>query len=189
MFLNTAKLLLELALEESAVRVCLAGQRREPNGKCNLYDWWVREIRSRRVRNGRTVHYSACRSHSRQFRTDSRPKEQTAQQTHRGEARNADRIEGAVRLVSGTVTDWTRERYAQHQRHLTHLRSSDGSAGPLQADRGTDPAALAASAGGGAGDSGFCREALMAWCKGQAGVDYVFGLAKNPRLKRALERQ
>ena len=32
------------------------------------------------------------------------------------------------------------------------------------------------------GDSGFCREALMAWCESQD-VDYVFGLAKNPRLK------
>jgi hypothetical protein len=32
------------------------------------------------------------------------------------------------------------------------------------------------------GDWGFCREALMAWCE-QAGVDYVLGLAKNPRLQ------
>ena len=32
------------------------------------------------------------------------------------------------------------------------------------------------------GDSGFCREALMSWCEGQ-GVEYVLGLAKNPRLK------
>jgi hypothetical protein len=32
------------------------------------------------------------------------------------------------------------------------------------------------------GDSGFCREELMAWCE-QAGVDYVLGLAKNERLK------
>ena len=39
------------------------------------------------------------------------------------------------------------------------------------------------------GDSGFCREELMAWCEGQAGVDYVFGLARNPRLQRALARQ
>ena len=31
------------------------------------------------------------------------------------------------------------------------------------------------------GDSGFCREELMAWCETQ-GVDYVLGLAKNPRL-------
>ena len=31
------------------------------------------------------------------------------------------------------------------------------------------------------GDSGFCREAIMAWCEGN-GVDYVFGLAKNERL-------
>ena len=30
-------------------------------------------------------------------------------------------------------------------------------------------------------DSGFCRDALMAWCEAN-GVDYVFGLAKNSRL-------
>lgn len=36
------------------------------------------------------------------------------------------------------------------------------------------------------GDSGFCREDLMAWCEGH-GVDYVFGLAKNSRLKTELE--
>jgi hypothetical protein len=34
-------------------------------------------------------------------------------------------------------------------------------------------------------DSGFCREELMSWCE-QTGVDYVFGLAKNVRLVRAL---
>jgi hypothetical protein len=32
------------------------------------------------------------------------------------------------------------------------------------------------------GDSGFCREELMGWCE-QGGVDYVLGLAKNPRLQ------
>ncbi|MGH7627630.1 MAG: IS1380 family transposase, partial [Gemmatimonadaceae bacterium] len=31
------------------------------------------------------------------------------------------------------------------------------------------------------GDSGFCREALMAWCETH-GVEYVIGLAKNARL-------
>lgn len=31
------------------------------------------------------------------------------------------------------------------------------------------------------GDSGFCRESLMAWCE-QNGVHYLFGLAKNERL-------
>jgi hypothetical protein len=31
------------------------------------------------------------------------------------------------------------------------------------------------------GDSGFCREDLMRWCE-QNGVDYLLGLAKNPRL-------
>lgn len=34
-------------------------------------------------------------------------------------------------------------------------------------------------------DSGFCREALMSWCE-QHRVDYVFGLAKNARLVRAI---
>ena len=32
------------------------------------------------------------------------------------------------------------------------------------------------------GDSGFCREELMAWCEANQ-VDYVLGLAKNERLK------
>lgn len=35
-------------------------------------------------------------------------------------------------------------------------------------------------------DSGFAREPLMAWCEAE-GVDYVFGLARNPRLEKALE--
>ena len=35
------------------------------------------------------------------------------------------------------------------------------------------------------GDSGFCREHIMAWCEGH-GVDYVFGLAKNERLVKEL---
>ena len=35
------------------------------------------------------------------------------------------------------------------------------------------------------GDSGFCREPWMAWCEAY-GVDYLFGLAKNSRLLRAL---
>lgn len=34
-------------------------------------------------------------------------------------------------------------------------------------------------------DSGFCREALMGWCE-QHAVDYVFGLARNSRLVRAI---
>jgi hypothetical protein len=32
------------------------------------------------------------------------------------------------------------------------------------------------------GDSGFCREELMSWCEGHR-VDYVLGLARNPRLR------
>src|SRR5262249_3926073 len=35
------------------------------------------------------------------------------------------------------------------------------------------------------GDSGFCRDHLVAWCEAH-GVDYLFGLAKNTRLLRAL---
>ncbi|MDP7640763.1 MAG: IS1380 family transposase, partial [Candidatus Hydrogenedentes bacterium] len=35
------------------------------------------------------------------------------------------------------------------------------------------------------GDSGFCREELMAWCE-EGGVGYVFGLAPNERLKAVL---
>ena len=35
------------------------------------------------------------------------------------------------------------------------------------------------------GDSGFCREPIMAWCEGNS-VDYVFGLAQNPRLLRMI---
>jgi hypothetical protein len=32
------------------------------------------------------------------------------------------------------------------------------------------------------GDSGFCRDSIMTWCEGRH-VDYVFGFAKNERLK------
>jgi hypothetical protein len=35
------------------------------------------------------------------------------------------------------------------------------------------------------GDSGFCREPLMAWCE-STGVDYLFGLARNARLCRII---
>jgi hypothetical protein len=34
-------------------------------------------------------------------------------------------------------------------------------------------------------DSGFAREALMAWCEAN-GVDFIFGLSKNARLNRAI---
>ena len=37
-------------------------------------------------------------------------------------------------------------------------------------------------------DSGFAREALMAWCEDN-GVDYVFGLARNERLVARIRRQ
>jgi len=35
------------------------------------------------------------------------------------------------------------------------------------------------------GDCGFCRNELMSWCEGN-GVDYVLGLARNPRLRRII---
>jgi len=38
------------------------------------------------------------------------------------------------------------------------------------------------------GDSGFAREALMAWCENN-GVDYLFGLAKNRRLVGGIESE
>ena len=36
------------------------------------------------------------------------------------------------------------------------------------------------------GDSGFCRDELISWCEAHE-VDYVLGLAKNSRLKMAIE--
>ena len=39
------------------------------------------------------------------------------------------------------------------------------------------------------GDSGFCREGLMGWCEGEGEIDYVFGLAKNRRLGRAIAEE
>src|SRR5450432_1073191 len=38
------------------------------------------------------------------------------------------------------------------------------------------------------GDSGFCRNELMSWCEGQ-GVDFVFGLARNKRLRKIIGQQ
>jgi hypothetical protein len=38
------------------------------------------------------------------------------------------------------------------------------------------------------GDSGFCREELMAWCESTEGVDFVFGIARNKRLQRELSK-
>jgi hypothetical protein len=38
------------------------------------------------------------------------------------------------------------------------------------------------------GDGGFCREKLMAWCE-REGMDYVFGLAQNDRLRKQIEPQ
>ena len=39
------------------------------------------------------------------------------------------------------------------------------------------------------GDSGFCRDELMDWAERQPGVDYVFGLARNDRLRRLIAPQ
>ena len=38
------------------------------------------------------------------------------------------------------------------------------------------------------GDSGFCRNERMSWCEGQ-GVDFVFGVARNQRLRRIIGQQ
>jgi len=38
------------------------------------------------------------------------------------------------------------------------------------------------------GDSGFCRDNIMTWCEAH-GIDYVFGLAKNERLKVILAEE
>jgi hypothetical protein len=38
------------------------------------------------------------------------------------------------------------------------------------------------------GDSGFCREELMAWCEAES-VDYALGLAKNERLKAHIKKE
>jgi hypothetical protein len=35
------------------------------------------------------------------------------------------------------------------------------------------------------GDSGFCRDPIMTWCEAD-GVDYIFGLAQNPRLLKLI---
>src|SRR5947209_18556565 len=37
-------------------------------------------------------------------------------------------------------------------------------------------------------DSGFCREPCMSWCEAN-GVDYVFGFARNERLRHIIEPQ
>jgi len=38
------------------------------------------------------------------------------------------------------------------------------------------------------GDSGFCREKIMSWCESN-GINYVFGLAKNERLKAIIDEE
>ena len=40
------------------------------------------------------------------------------------------------------------------------------------------------------GDSGFCREELMAWCEAEENrVDFLFGLARNKRLQKIIGKQ
>jgi hypothetical protein len=40
------------------------------------------------------------------------------------------------------------------------------------------------------GDSGFCREELMAWCEAAENqVDFLFGLARNSRLQKIIGKQ
>ncbi len=39
------------------------------------------------------------------------------------------------------------------------------------------------------GDSGFCRDLLMQWCEQASNVDFVFGLARNPRLTPMIEEE
>lgn len=38
-------------------------------------------------------------------------------------------------------------------------------------------------------DSGFCRDWLMCWCEATPGIDYVFGVARNSRLQKAIAKQ
>lgn len=38
------------------------------------------------------------------------------------------------------------------------------------------------------GDSGFCRDAIMSWCE-REGIDYIFGVAKNPRLLEEIKTE
>ena len=38
------------------------------------------------------------------------------------------------------------------------------------------------------GDSGFCRDPIMAWCEAH-GVDFLFGLARNARLEKQIEEE
>ena len=38
------------------------------------------------------------------------------------------------------------------------------------------------------GDSGFCRDPIMTWCEAN-NVDYLFGLAQNPRLLKLITEQ
>ena len=80
-------------------------------------------------------------------------------------------------------------------RHLlaAKLRRSniDASAGAVEevgTHRRPDPRPLATGRDPAAGDSGFARDELMAWCEAN-GVDYVFGLARNARLVAEIDEE
>ena len=36
------------------------------------------------------------------------------------------------------------------------------------------------------GDSSFCREEILKWCKNEARIDHIIGIAKNARLKKMI---
>ena len=98
------------------------------------------------------------------------------------------------RLELGTPEQAGQDRYKRIVADPPVARRAAGGTVPRQlcrgargdrADRGADAAALATRAG----DWGFCRDELMAWCEGQAGADCVFVLARNPRLQPAFAQQ
>ena len=64
-----------------------------------------------------------------------------------------------------------------------------GSLAEIRAHRGADSRAVGRVKIILRGDSGFCRNELMNWAEQQEGVDYVFGLARNDRLRRMIAPQ
>ena len=63
-------------------------------------------------------------------------------------------------------------------------RGRRGGAG-TEGDREAAAGGVAPGADHGCGDSDFSKDELMLWCETE-GVDYVFGLAQNPRLKQPI---
>ena len=75
---------------------------------------------------------------------------------------------------------------------LARLRTADSDPGAGVADELTPPISRIGSAWPDTeivlrADSGFAREETMSWCE-EAGVFYVFGLARNPRLQQMLAK-